>query len=512
MMKAKKFNALMGSMRVVIIVMLVLCQAALMILLVNTLKNLSVWIYVLIEILIVATMLLLVSRNKNSCHTIAWVLLIAIFPVLGFVLYLAWGRAGTESKQNKKVRKSVDYSKQFVPKNQIEQETLFASHVDGKRISSYLANNGFPVYKNTDCTYYPVGELQFEVMLEDLRKAERFIFIQTFILAEGKLWDEIEAVLLKKVSEKVEVRVLYDDLGGAATFSTKKFRVLQQQGIQILRYNPIHKSTMCMSLNYRTHQKITIIDDKIGYTGGANIADEYANYYDKYGHWKDTAIRLTGDAVWGMTVTFLRMWDAQASVYSSYEKYKSGVSDEGTGFFQPFSDGPINNPQKLAETVYREMISGAKEYLYIASPYLVIDSSMLDLLCNTASSGVEVHLLLPQIWDKWYVREVSRSNYLQLICAGVKIHEYTPGFIHAKMILNDVNQCVVGTINLDYRSFHHHFENGVWICGADIVNDIKQDMLDTIAASELYTLEKCMAKSIPERIFAAILRIFSIML
>ena len=267
-----------------------------------------------------------------------------------------------------------------------------------------------------------------------------------------------------------------------------------------------------MSLNYRTHQKITVIDDKIAYTGGTNISDEYANYYEKLGHWKDTAIRLTGDAVWGLTVTFLQMWDAQAGMYSSYEEYKRNEPVAGTGFFQPFSDGPINNPQNLAETVYKEMISGAKEYLYITSPYLVIDNDMMNLLCNTAISGVDVRLILPSMWDQWYVREVSRSNYAQLISAGVKIYEYTPGFIHSKMILNDANQCVIGTINLDYRSFHHHYENGVWICEADIVDDIKRDMLDTINVSELYTLEKCAAKSVAEKIRAAVLRVFSIML
>jgi len=223
-MDSKKFNAIMGSMRVAIIVILIFCQAALMFILVNIVKNMSVYIYVIIDILIVATMLLLVSRNKNSCYTIAWILLIAIFPVLGFVLYLAWGRADTNSKQNKKVRKSIDYSKQFTIENRTEQETLLASCSDGKRIASYLSNNGFPIYQNTSCEYYPVGELQFEALLEDLRNAKYFIFIQPFILAEEKLWDQIESILIQKAAEKVEVRVLYDDLGGAATFTLKKIQ------------------------------------------------------------------------------------------------------------------------------------------------------------------------------------------------------------------------------------------------------------------------------------------------
>ena len=511
-MTRKRLNFILGSMRIAIIVALVLCQAAVIILLVDVLRNLTVWIYVLVDMFIVITMLLLVSRNENNSNTIAWVLLIALFPLLGFVLYIAWGQAGTNAKQNRRVQKSVNYSKQFVPSNQAEGKRLQASNPESKRISGYLSNNGFPVYQNTSCEYYCLGELQFAALLEDLKKAEHFIFIQTFILSEGRLWDELEEVLLQKAAENVEVRLLYDDFGSAAAFSLKRFRFLRERGIQVLRYNPLHKYTMCMSLNYRTHQKITVIDDKIAYTGGTNIADEYANYYNKRGHWRDTAIRLTGSAVWGLTTTFLQMWDAQAGEYTGYKDYCLNAPVQGKGFFQPFSDGPINNPQNLAETVYKEMISGAKEYLYITTPYLVIDNAMLDLLCATASSGVDVRMILPHMWDQWYVRDVSRSNYEQLISAGVKVYEYTPGFIHSKMILNDANQCVIGTINMDYRSFHHHFENAVWICESDIVENIKRDMLDTVRDSELYTLEKCQAESAIKKIVVAILRVFSIMM
>ena len=244
---------------------------------------------------------------------------------------------------------------------------------------------------------------------------------------------------------------------------------------------------MGLAINYRNHQKIVVVDGNIAYTGGSNIADEYVNYYKKYGHWKDTAIRLEGEAV--------KIADSESS-----------------NFYQPFSDGPVNNPENPAETVYQEMIASAQEYLYITSPYLVIDNNLINLLCTSAPSGIDVWIILPHIWDKWYVREVSRSNYKELLSAGVKIYEYTPGFMHAKMIFNDDHFGVVGSINMDYRSFHHHFENGVWICDTQTIAEMKTDFLNTIGKSVEITLPEFLAtRSLPVTILSSVLRVFSVL-
>ena len=500
-----------GLLRFIIVAVMIIAQIALVIGLVGTLRNSAVWAYALIDIALVATMIALVSRNQNSSYTIAWISLIALLPLVGYVLYMMWGRSDTNGKRNKRIKKSLAYGEQFLKTESSAYEKLAEENPSCKRISRYLERQGFPVYENTSCTYYPLGEQHFDALIEDLRRAKKFIFIETFILSEGEVWDRLEKVLLEKEAEGVEIRLMYDDLGSLLTFPLVNGVSLRRQGIQVVRYNPIHKYTRGLSINYRNHQKTTVIDGNIAYTGGTNLADEYANLYPKHGHWKDTAIRLEGDAAWSMTVIFLQMWDGEVDTSSDYAAYRPTVSKEATGFFQPFADGPVNNPSNPAEDVYRQMISGAQSTLYLTSPYFVVDNTMLDLLCAAAASGVDVRLVTPKIWDHWFVRMVSRSYYQMLLSAGVRIYEYTPGFIHAKMILADDKRCVMGSINLDYRSFYHHFENGVWICQADVLDDIGKDFSSIFEQSEEITME--WVKNIPllTRFFGGVLRLFAVL-
>ncbi len=239
------------------------------------------------------------------------------------------------------------------------------------------------------------------------------------------------------------------------------------------------------------------------------MADEYANLYPRFGHWKDTAVRLEGEAVWSLTVIFLEMWQSQTQQPEDYNRYRTHHSVPAAGFFQPFADGPVNNPSNPAEQIYQQIIFTARRYLYITTPYLVIDEAMMDALCQAAQSGIDVRIATPRIFDKWYVHKVTRSNYYRLVAAGVKVQEYLPGFLHAKTILSDDDVAVTGTINMDYRSFHLQFENGVLICGAPVLAAIRQDLLDIFAISEPVTPDQLKKVRLPERLLQSFLRLFA---
>jgi cardiolipin synthase len=276
-----------------------------------------------------------------------------------------------------------------------------------------------------------------------------------------------------------------------------------------MAFNPAHKFILRLYINYRNHQRIVVIDGNIGYTGGANINDECVNLRSKYGYWKDTAIRLKGDAVWSMTVIFLQMWQLESKKSENYFKYQPTIKLEGDGFYQPFSDGPFNNPRNPAETMYHQMISNAKEYIYITTPYLIIDASMIERLCIAAKSGVDVRIVVPKIFDKWNAQKVSRSNYEELMDAGVRIYEYSPGYIHAKTIISDDDHAITGSINMNYRSFYLHFENGIWICDAPVISDIKNDIEQTFEVSEEIFINEWKNRSRIEKAMESLLCVLS---
>lgn len=501
-----------GVLRMALVVIAIILQLLLVMLLVRALRTDAVYLYLLIELAAVINIVVLVSRNRDSAYTIAWMMVIMFLPVFGYMLYLLWGRSDTKGRRHNRTRQSIAYGSVFLEKDPEVYASLNKRYPHRKRMAGYLGRKGFPLYQNTRCSYFPLGELQFQAMIADMEQAKHFIFMEYFILDTGRLWDEMSDVLFRKAAEGVEVRLMYDDMGSITTVPDNLLRTLRKGGIQVTRYSPVHRFVHKLYINYRNHQKIAVIDGNIGYTGGTNLADEYANYYPKHGHWKDTAIRLEGDAVWSLTVTFLQMWDAEQRDPSDYNAYRPTVKAEGEGFFQPFSDGPVNNPDNPAEVMYRKVVAGARDYAYITTPYLIIDNTMRDLLCAAATAGVDVRIITPKVWDHWYVHAVTRSNYRSLLEAGVRIYEYTPGYIHAKTIISDDDQCITGSINLDYRSFHLHFENGVWICGAPVLEEIRQDIVDTFERCEEIALEPWLRRPWYIRMVEGVLRVFAVML
>jgi len=495
--------------RVVLVALAVLAQVGLVMFLVRQLQDRAIQVYVIIQIIAVIDIFILVGKRQNVSFTIAWVLLILLLPVTGHVLYVLWGRR----TKHRRMKRTLTRTTPMLIKNPAVYQNFGETHPERKRLGGYLGRMGFPLYQGTNCKYYPLGDEQFPAMLEDIRNAKRFVFLEYFILSDGRLWQEFRKVLAEKAAEGVEIRVLYDDLGSLFSAPDNLAAELAPLGIQVVAFNPIHYSISRLYINYRNHQKICVIDGDIAYTGGCNLADEYANYVQKFGHWKDAAIRLEGDAVWSMTVFFLQMWEAQTQEQQSFYAYrpqKSAVCDQG--FYQPFIDGPMNNPDNPAERMYHSMIYNAREYVYIMSPYLIIDNPMMEALCTAALGGTDVRIITPHHWDKRFVHLATQSNYSTLLAAGVRIYEYTPGYLHAKTVLSDDDHCITGSINMDYRSFFFHYENAVWMCGTPAIQEIKSDFKNTLTRCTEIHLEHWKQRPFYLKLLQGFFRLFAIFL
>ncbi len=498
-----------GTMRVIIVFLALIAQVVLLVYIVGLLKQNAIYLYFFLEIAGAATIMIIVANDRNSSYTIFWLIVMAILPVVGYLLFLFWGTTGFNSMESKKIRHNIRYSMDFLEQDPDVYDDFLVDHPTRRRLGTYLANNGYPVYRNTRCSYYPVGELQFEQLISDLEQARKFIFLEYYIISEGELWDRIQDILIKKAKEGVEIRIMLDDFGSLRNLSDNFTKELRQEGIQAVRFNPVHVNVFTLLINYRNHQKIAIIDGNIGYTGGTNIADEYANIIRRLGHWKDCAIRLDGDAVWGLTVTFLQMWDAVNDSQSNYCHYKPDPQCDGIGYYQPFADSPVNNPINPAAETYTQIIANAHQYVYITTPYLVVDNAMKDILCMAAKGGIDVRIVTPRIWDHWYVHMVTQSNYDDLLSGGVRIYEYTPGFIHSKIILSDDDNAVIGSINMDYRSFFLHFENAVWICGSPALQEIKNDLLHIFSVCQEIDLDTWRKRPLHIKVLQGFLRVFA---
>lgn len=453
--------------------------------------------------------LAIVGSRMEPGYKIAWLLLVLPFPVFGGIFYLLVG-GGYVPKRTQKRMKGILEKSFFALKDDFKADDLIPLGGDAAGQASYLERRAAcPAYTNTETEYFPLGDEVFPRILEELEKAEKYIFLEYFIIQPGVFWDSVLAILERKAAQGVEVRVLYDDFGCMFTLPRDYNETLTKKGIQCRVFNRL-MPVMSLRLNNRDHRKLLIIDGKAGFTGGINLADEYINVRERFGHWKDSAILLEGDAVWSMTVMFLTMWDNIADWDEDFERFRPPASPvrPWTGYVQPYTDTPLDR-EAVGQSVYLNMIAKAKNYVYITTPYLVIDVATNTALCNAAKSGVDVRIITPHIPDKRYVFEVTRAHYQPLLEAGVKIYEYTPGFIHAKNFVVDDRFAVVGTVNLDYRSLFLHFEDGVWLCEAPCIRDIRRDFEATLEVSELYSLRRFKHLNILLQLYRSILRVFA---
>lgn len=483
-------------------------QIGLMIFLGMYLLRYSIIVYFILELVSVITVFALV--NNAESYKMSWIVIILVLPVSGLFLYFMWGRKRVNSRYFRLFRQYDNQMMQSLRQDDSIVQDLERQHPNKVQISRYLRKEGFPIYNNTKATYFKVGEDVIASMLEDIKKAERFIFMEYFIVSEGKVWNDILEVLTQKVQEGVEVKLLFDDFG-TLRINTQAFRKdMKRRGIEMSIFNPIHRDITRMSFNYRNHKKITVIDGNIAYTGGFNLADEYANYIVRFGHWKDSGIRLYGDGVYSFTCFFLNMWRVcNNDCKIRNEDYRPQIHVDEEGYVQPFMGGPHRNPHNPTEGAYTRMINKARDYIYITTPYLVLDQSMRDDLTSAAESGVDVRIIVPKIYDKWYVYMVNVSNYGKLMEAGVHIYEYHPGFIHAKNVIADDECAICGTINTDYRSFYLHYECGVFLSEMSAIQDMKADFIRTLDQCEEMDLLSWSRRPIGNKMMQAVLKVLS---
>ncbi len=496
--------------RVVITALLIVLQALLLFGFIWKLDNYFVYFYASSVLLSLLITLGIINSKSNPAYKIAWLIPILLFPVFGGLIYLLFGSDRTGRYLRKKLQ-GIGTEMDNVIGEAHRRSGAEQLPPDAANQSRYISHCAYcPPYQNTTTEYLPLGEVKFERMVEELKKAKHYIFLEYFIIQEGKMWNTILDILRQKAAEGVDVRVIYDDMGCIMILPTGYDRTLEQMGIKCRIFNPF-VPILSSRFNTRDHRKICVIDGNVGFTGGINLADEYINAYEKHGHWKDTSILLKGEAVFNLTVMFLSMWDYLDSTTgkTDYSRYYPTVWDENAkGYVQPFADNPLDD-EAVGETVYLNLINKAKRYVYITTPYLILSSEMLTALTSAAKCGVDVRIITPHIPDKWYVHAVSRSHYQPLIEAGVKIYEYTPGFIHAKTFVVDDDYAVVGTINLDYRSLYLHFECAVWMYQTPSVAQVRDDFFKTQQISQEITLEECRSLSFPRRLGRSVLRVFA---
>ncbi len=440
----------------------------------------------------------IINMEINPSYKILWLFTVLTFPIFGCMLFFFYGhRKRNPSSLNNK------YS-EFIAK---ESGIIFDDPNIEKQVRYIKKTTGCPTYSDTVTSYYPNGETAFKTILSELEKAEHFIFLEYFIIEEGIMWNSILEILQKKAEIGIEVRVIYDDMGCLLTLPRNYYIQLENKGIKCRCFGRL-KPLWSSMVNNRDHKKMLIVDGKTAFTGGINLADEYINAYPKHGYWKDSVLMLKGKAVDSFSTMFLKTWDTICGEESTMPKYLTDFKGKKDGVVIPFMDSPVDT-ESVGENIYLNMIASANKYLYITTPYLILDNEMISQLVLAAKNGIDVRIITPHIPDKKFVFYVTRANYFQLIRGGVKIYEFTSGFIHAKNMLSDDKVAIVGTINLDYRSFYLHYECGVWLYETSSIKDIKQDFSETFDKCIQITENDCHERNIFSKVFKSLLKLFS---
>ena len=503
---------LSGFIRAWTVAAILLLQFAFIFVLAFFLSRYGLYVYVGIELVLIVIVCSLVNKRTYESFKIGWLIIISVIPIAGVLMYLIWGRASAFRKIRKR------HTKLFgAVKGQIgtEPETLAAFAEDNPEyagIAKLLTSEGYPVFKNNSLTYHPSGEDAFAEVLTDLEKAKEFIFLSFFIVAEGALWERMKPILLNKARTGVKIRFLYDDFGSMFRTDKRFWKELTDAGIEVASFNPVHKYLDKLYKNFRSHQKIIVIDGTVGYTGGFNLADEYVNAVSRFGYWKDNGLRIEGDAVWGLSALFLEMWglttgkpDEDISVFRRNSELKNDV------YCIPFADGPDDIDSTPVPSTIRYLIHSAKEYLYITTPYLVVGDEFVNALIDAKKRGVDVRIVTPAIPDKKFVFALTRLSYGRLLTAGIRVYEYTPGFIHAKSYTSE-SFGLLGTVNFDYRSLYLHYECEVAFWNRETVDNVTKDFRDILLDSHEFTLEEWNNRPLSEKTKQKFLSLFASLL
>lgn len=503
----KKFFRFISN-RLVLVALLILMQAYFILQIYGGLPQIIEIIFSIIGFIIIID---LVNSSKNQSIAIAWIIIILIIPGFGALIYLVFadkripkGLRGLNEQNN------IDPLILLPQEKQLMKDIKEQSYTIYKQANYVLQRGSFPIYDGTEVDYYAVGEDKLASMLIELEKAEKYIFLEYFIIREGIMWDSMLEILIRKVQEGVDVRLMYDDAGTINNLPEDYKLKLESYGIKVHVFNRL-RPIMMVQMNNRDHRKILSIDGKVGYLGGINLGDEYINQLERFGHWKDSAIKLEGKAVWSLTVMFLQFWNVLNKIDETeedIEKYNPNYSVEAEGYVQPYSDSPTDN-EILGENIHLNFMSNAKRYLYIMTPYLVPSKEMKRVLELNSKSGVDVRIIVPHKPDKWYVHAITKSNYEELITSGVKVYEYKPGFIHSKNLLADDVAGITGSTNLDFRSYYLNFESGAFMYKTKSIEGLIKDFDTTFEESIQITLDDVRSVKWYKRIGRQILGLFS---
>lgn len=503
--------------RTILLVASLIFQILALLALVTVLADYFFAYYIVITVFSFMLIVHITNDDVNPTYKLAWVVPVALLPIFGAFFYLFVRIQPTTRKVGVRTRAMVQQTRKYMVQDKSIIDELEADSRGLAGLAAYMRDfgGGFPVYKNTDAEYFPLGEDKFKRMCEDLEKAEKFIFMEYFIVDTGIMLGRVMDILIRKAAEGVEVRFMYDGMCTLSTVPPGFPKYLSSHGIKCQVYAPI-RPALSTSQNHRDHRKILVIDGKTAYTGGINLADEYINERVRFGHWKDTAVKVTGDAVVAFTMMFLQMWNVSekddienGADEEQYAKYiEEGGSPHNDGYVMAYGDSPYDN-ENVGEVVYQDIINSANHYVHIMTPYLILDNETLKVLEYASKRGVDVKIICPHISDKPTAYMIARTYYEKLIRMGVSIYEYTPGFVHAKVFTSDDIKAVVGTINMDFRSMYLNFECAAFFYRHSVVDDVEKDFQATLAKCSRITLEDCKSYSRIKLLIGKVLWIFA---
>ena len=462
---------------------------------------------VLLGMLTIGAVIYLFNTGMDPAAKLTWMFIIAIVPVTGAAMLLFTQLNLGHGSVRRREAELIRGTKDAIPQPEGVLERLSADGSGTENLVTYLnQGNCLPVYENTEVTFFPLGEDKFAAMLEELRKAEKFIFMEYFIIEEGFMWGSVLEILVEKAKAGVDVRVMYDGMLEISTLPPNYRKLLEAHGIRAKAFSPI-RPVVSSHYNYRDHRKILVIDGKVAFNGGVNLADEYINRKERFGHWKDTAVMLKGDAVRSFTLLFLQMWNITEKEprFDPFLAETGFVPEHPSGYVIPYGDCPLDH-DKVGETVYMDILNRAMDYVHIMTPYLILDGELETALKYAARRGVDVKLILPGIPDKTMAYALAKAHYKRLVEAGVKIYEYTPGFVHAKVFVSDDVKAVVGTINLDYRSLYHHFECATYMYKTACIDDIERDFQKTLGQCRRVTPESIKAEKLSYKVMGKLMQ------
>lgn len=500
-----------ASLRIALVLLLLVLNIASVVILTYFLQSHAFIIFAVLELIAIGVAVNIQSSASTGSYKLAWTLLVVALPVAGMVLYVLWGGNVQSKKLNLLPLPPPGSRSMELRQSNAGQERLGEALPNWQRASRLLTRRDFLLYRNTAAAYFSSGAAFFEDALRRMEKAERFIFLEYFILAEGKLWDRMQSILTEKARHGVEIKIIFDDFGNITRMRGETIEAMRAEGMEVCVFNPVHQYVNRLYFNYRDHRKILCIDGQYAYTGGVNVADEYVGILRRFGEWKDGGVLLDGPGAWGLTAQFLHMWEMLGErPNSEHDYYRPMYEREAPGWCQPFGDGPMNNPDNPAEDVYLQCITNARRSLWLTTPYFAVEDSMVRALCMAAGSGVDVRLMLPGIPDHKYTQIVAGSYYEQLLRHGVKIYEFTPGFLHTKSLTADGEVAILGTINMDYRSFQLHCECGVVFYGAPLIADVLHDMEEIQSRSRPVDPKTWAKRPWFKKMLEKVLRVFSI--